>query len=328
MLKRVLVIIGSLLAVVAVAACGSSSKSSSSSSSGSSASSSSSSSSSSSTASSGAQPGKGKPPVTIGDKNFTEEYILGDLYQQALQAKGFTVNLKPNIGSSELTFKALQSGQIQMYPEYTGVILSVLEGKNTTPVSAQDAYNQSQKFAQSKGFTLLNYTPFFDADALATLTPFAQKNHLKTIADLKKLPSWTLAGPPENATRYEGVVGLKQAYGLTNLKFVPLAIGLQYQALDTGKVNVATVFTTDGQLQNGKYALLTDTKHIFGYQNVAPMVSQKVLSQEGPAFASTLNAVSAKLTTHVMQQLNAAVDIDKVDPATVAKKFLQANGLA
>ncbi len=322
MLKRVLVIVGSLVAIAALAACGSSS-SSSSSSSGASASSSS----SSSASTSGSQPGKGKPPVTIGDKNFTEEYILGDLYAQALQAKGYTINLKPNIGSSELTFKALQSGQIQMYPEYTGVIISVLEGKNTTPVSAQDAYTMAKSYVQTKGFTLLNYTPFFDADALATLAPYAKKNNLTTIADLKKLPSWSLAGPPENRTRYEGVVGLHQAYGLTNLKFVPLAIGLQYQALDSGKVNVSTVFTTDGQLQNGKYTLLTDTKHIFGFQNVAPIVSPKVLSQEGPAFEQTINAVSAKLTTHVMQQLNAAVDIDKVDPATVAKKFLQANGL-
>jgi osmoprotectant transport system substrate-binding protein len=321
MVKRLLTIVGSALAVAALAACGNSSSSSSSSGS----SSSSSSSAGSSAASSG--PGKGKPPVTIGDKNFTEEYILGDLYAQALQAKGFTVNLKPNIGSSELTFKALTSGQIDMYPEYMGVIYSVLEAKNGTPVSAQATYSDAQKFVQSKGFTLLNMTPFFNADALATLTPFAQKNSLSTIADLKKLKSWSFAGPPENRTRYEGVVGLHQAYGLNNFQFVPLAIGLQYQALDKGTVNVATVFTTDGQLQNGKYALLTDTKHIFGFQNVAPVVSQKVLKAEGPAFEQTLNAVSAKLTLHAIQQLNAAVDIDKVDPATVAKKFLQANGL-
>jgi hypothetical protein len=117
------------------------------------------------------------------------------------------------------------------------------------------------------------------------------------------------------------------AYGLNNINFVPLAIGLQYQALDKGTVNVATVFTTDGQLQSGHYVILTDTKHIFGFQNVAPLVSPKVVAEEGPAFAQTLNAVSAKLTTHVMQRLNAAVDIFKLDPATVASKFLQVNGL-
>ena len=322
-LKRVLASLGTFLAAVALAACGSSSSSSSPSAS----SAGSSSGSSSTAASSGAQPGKGKPPVTVGDKNFTEEFVLGDLYAQALKAKGFTVNLKSNIGSSELTFKALQGGQIDMYPEYTGVILSVLAAKDVHPTSAEDAYTTAKAWVQSQGFTLLDKTPFFDADALATLKPFAQKNSLAAIPDLAKLKSWSLAGPPENRTRYEGLVGLQQAYGLHNIQFVPLAIGLQYQALNKGTVNVATVFTTDGQLQNGTYVLLDDTKHIFGFQNVAPMVSPKVVAREGPAFAQTLNAVSAKLTTNVMQQLNAAVDIQKIDPSTVASKFLQANGL-
>jgi osmoprotectant transport system substrate-binding protein len=317
LLRRTLISAGVLVAVVALAACGSSSSSSSSSPSG-----------SSSTSTGGAAlPGKGKPAITMGDKNFTEEFILGDLYAQALRAKGFTVNLKPNIGSSELTDKALTSGVIDMYPEYTGVILSVIAMETRRPASEDAAYAAAKKFEEGRGFTLLDKTPFFDADAMATLKPFAQKNHLVTLGDLKKLPSFSLGAPPENKTRYEGLVGMREAYGITNVKFVPLTIGIQYQALDSGNVDTANVFTTDGQLQSGKYVILTDTKHIYGFQNVAPVVSQKLLTREGPAFAQTLNAVSAKLTTHVMQQLNAAVDIDKVDPATVAAKFLAANGL-
>jgi osmoprotectant transport system substrate-binding protein len=316
-LSRVLAIGGAVLVVATLAACGSSSSSSSSSGSASGGSSS----------GGGALPGKGKPPITIGDKNFTEEFILGDLYADALRAKGFTVNLKPNIGSSELTDKSLTSGQIDMYPEYTGVILSVVKGQTRVPPTAEATYVAAKQFEEGRGFTLLNKTPFFDADAVITLKPFAQKNHLTTISDLKKVSSWTYGGPPENQTRYEGVVGLHQAYHLTNLKFIPLTIGLQYQALDSGKVQTAAAFTTDGQLRSGKYVILTDPKHIFGFQNVAPVVSTKLLDREGPAFAQTLNAVSAKLTNNVMQTLNAAVDIDKVDPATVASKFLQANGL-
>ncbi|HWE09936.1 MAG TPA: glycine betaine ABC transporter substrate-binding protein [Solirubrobacteraceae bacterium] len=309
---------GSAVVAVAVAlgACGSSSSSSASSAG------------SGSTSGGGALPGKGKPPITMGDKNFTEEFILGDLYAGALRAKGFTVNLKPNIGSSELTDKSLTSGQIDMYPEYTGVILSVIKGQAQVPPTAAATYQAAKAFEQGRGFTLLSATPFFDADALITLKPFAQKNHLTTISDLKKVSSWTYGGPPENQSRYEGVVGLHKAYHLFNLKFIPLTIGLQYQALDSGKVQTAAAFTTDGQLESGKYVILTDPKHIFGFQNVAPVVSNKLLAREGPAFAQTLDAVSAKLTNHVMQQLNAAVDIDKVDPATVASKFLKANGLA
>ena len=306
---------GVLVTVAALAACGSSSSSSSSGGS------------SSKSSGGGAMPGKGKPAITMGDKNFTEEFILGDLYSQALRAKGFTVNLKPNIGASELVDKALTSGQIDMYPEYTGVILSVIAMQTRRPASEDAAYAAAQKFEQGRGFTLLDKTPFFDADALATLKPFADKNHLTTLGDLKKLSSFSLGAPPENKTRYEGLVGMKEAYGITNVQFTPLTIPLQYQALDKGSVDTANVFTTDGQLQSGKYVILPDTKHIYGFQNIAPMVSNKLLAREGPAFAQTLNAVSAKLTTHVMQQLNAAVVIDKVDAATVASKFLKANGL-
>jgi osmoprotectant transport system substrate-binding protein len=320
--KAALAAVVALLAVAVLAACGGSSSSSSASGA------SGASSSSSSGASGSSKPGKGKPPVVLGDKNFTEEYILGDLYQQALQAKGYNVTLKPNIGSSELTDKALTSGQIQMYPEYTGVILSVIKAQAKVPVSAAATYAAAKSFEAGRGYALLNPTPFQDRDVTATLKAFAQKHGLTSMEDLKKLSSFSNGGPPENKTRYEGLVGMHQAYHLNNVHFVPLSIGLQYQALDSGKVDTANVFTTDGQLSSGKYALLTDPKHIYGFQQVAPVVSAKVLKQEGPAFAQTLNAVDAKLTNTVMQKLNAAVVLDKVDAATVAKKFLQANGLS
>ena len=156
---------------------------------------------------------------------------------------------------------------------------------------------------------------------------FATKNNLETVADLKKLgKNLKLGAPPEFKTRYEGLIGLKQQYGV-NPNFVPLAIGLQYKALDDGKIQAADVFTTDGQLQGGKYKVLKDPKFIFGFQNVAPVISKKVLAQQGSDFADTLNAVSAKLTTEAMQKMNAAVDLDKQKPAEVAKQFLQANGL-
>jgi osmoprotectant transport system substrate-binding protein len=298
------------LAVIAVAACGSSKKNT------------------TSSASASAKPGAGKPGVVIGDKNFTEEYVLGDLYQQALQAKGFKVTLKPNIGSSEITWKALTSGQIQMYPEYTGTLLTAIAGQTTLPTSAQQAYSQAKAYAEKHGFTLLNPTPFYDSDALGALKSFATKNHLTTISDLKKLGhSLILGGAPEFATRpQEGLPGLKTAYGL-NPTFKPLAIGLTYKALDSGQVQVSDVFTTDAQLTSGKYTVLTDPKKIFGFQNVAPVVKQSVLTAEGPAFAQTLNAVSALLTTAAIQKMNAAVSLDQQDPKTVAHQFLVANHL-
>src|SRR2546421_12312354 len=127
-----------VLLALALSACGSSSSSSSS---------------SSATTPSSGKPGAGKPAVVVGDKNFTEEYILGDLYAQALQAKGYKGTLKPNICSTEITYKALTSGQIDMYPEYTGTLLTAAAGVSAPPKSAQDAYQQAKSFAEKHGFT-------------------------------------------------------------------------------------------------------------------------------------------------------------------------------
>jgi osmoprotectant transport system substrate-binding protein len=275
------------------------------------------------------QPGKGKPAVTMGDKNFTEQYILGELYKQALEAKGFTINLKRNIGSSEITDKALTSGKIDMYPEYTGVIaIELAKGDSKNPPKTADAtYAAAKKFEAGRGFTVLDKTPFFDADGIAVKPDYATKNGLKTVGDLSKVSNWRYGAPPENKTRYQGVLGLEQAYGLHNFDFKPLTIGLQYNALDADKIDAAAIFTTDGQLASGKYTVLDDTKGIFGFQNVTPVINDKVLTAQGPAFADTLNAVSAKLTNEAMQAMNAAVDLDKKDPAEVAKAFLSANGL-
>jgi osmoprotectant transport system substrate-binding protein len=273
-------------------------------------------------------PGKGKPAVTIGDKNFTEEFILGELYSQALRAKGYNVTLKGDIGSSEIADKALTSNTIQMYPDYVGTILSVLAHQNKPPASAAATYQAAKRFEQSRGFMLLDPTPFYDTNEVATLPAYAKKYKLATIADLKRVGSFGYADTPENLNRLQGVAGLRRVYGLTKLKFTPLAIGLQYPALERGDVQTADVFSTDAQLTRVKLTMLTDTKHIFGFQNVAPVVSKKVLQAEGPAFTQTINTVSSKLTIPAIQSMNAAVAIDKQAPATVAKAFLKANGLA
>ena len=277
--------------------------------------------------SSASGPGVGKPPVTVGDKNFAEENILGSLYAQALQAKGYKVSLQANIGSTEIIYKDLTAGRIDMYPEYTGVLLSAIAEQTKNPASAQDAYGAAKQFVEKHGLTLLNYTPFYDSDVLATLPAYAVQHHLASIADLEPLgKALTLGAPPEFATRFEGLTGLKQEYGV-NPTFKPIAIELSYKALESGQVDVQNVFTTDGQLLGGKFKLLADPKHVFGFQNVAPVVRKSVLDAEGPAFAETLNKVSALLTIPAIQQMNAAVSIDKESAESVAQKFLQANGL-
>jgi osmoprotectant transport system substrate-binding protein len=159
------------------------------------------------------------------------------------------------------------------------------------------------------------------------LTSTAKKLGVKNIGDMKKVKSFSFAGFPECRTRITCLKGLKQIYGLTQVKFVPLASISVYTLLDQGKVTAGDVFSTDPQLQGSKYTVLKDTKHIFGFQNVAPVVSQDLADAGGADFAKVVNSVSSKLTLAAMRAMNKAVAIDKQKPAAVASAFLKANNL-
>ena len=282
---------------------------------------------STSTQAASTQPGAGKHKVTLGTKNFTEQFVLGQLYKQALEAKGYTVALKQNIGSTEIADKALRSGQIDLYPEYIGIFNTAVAGDAKAHPNVGAAFAAGQAYARAHGYTLLPLTPSTDVDALAVTPDYARAHNLSGVADLAAIRGLKLGAPPEFRQRDAGLVGLARVYGIRDVDFAPLTIGLQYQALDDGKIDTADVFTTDGQLQSGRYVVLKDPKNVFGFQNVTPIVSTKVLRAEGPAFGATLNAVSRALTTRAMQQMNAAVAIDKQSPADVAKQYLQANRL-
>lgn len=315
--------IGLTLAVAAVlpaaAACSSSGSSSSSSSSANSG--------SATAAASATAQGAGKPTIILGDKNFDEEYVLGQLYAQAFQAKGYNVELKPNIGGSELINQVFQSGKINAYPEYVGEIVSSDAGYNKPLTSEAQTLQLAQSYESKHGATVLTpVTPFYDTDELITLKSFAQQHNLTSVAQLKGLGKLKLGDYSPELTRYQGYVGLKQVYGLSNLEFTPLAEGAPiYSALDNGQVQVGDAFSTDAQLLSGKYAVLDDPQHIFGFQYVALVIKTSVLNALGPEFKQTYDQLNALLTTQAMQALNKAVSVDKNDPATVAKEFLQAN---
>jgi len=276
----------------------------------------------------GGQPGKGKPAVTLGTKDFTEEFVLGELYKQALEAKGYKVNLKKNIGSTEIIDKSMTSGQIDGYPEYLGVSVAVTFSKDIVPKSAEQTYNLAKKLYGERGQVLSKQTPFFDVDAIATTKKFAEENGLKTVADLKKLDSFTVGARPEFRDRFQGLKGMRSEYGLTNAQFKQLALGIQYQALDSGDVDSANVFSTDAQLASGKYTVLEDPKGVFGYQHVAMVMNKdKYEALGGQQFFDVIDEVSALLTNDAMISMNKAVATDKQPEAEVAKKFLEANGI-
>jgi osmoprotectant transport system substrate-binding protein len=273
-------------------------------------------------------PGEGKPPVTLGTKDFTEEFVLGELYKQALEAKGYTVNLKKNIGATEIIDKSMTSGEIDGYPEYLGVSVAVTFRKDIIPKSAEQTYDLAKRLYEERGQVISEQTPFFDVDAIATTKEFAEENGLKTVADLKKLGSFSVGARPEFRDRFQGLKGMRSEYGLTNAQFKQLALGIQYQALDNGDVDSANVFSTDAQLASGKYTVLEDPKGVFGYQHVAMVMNRdKFEALGGQEFFDVIDEVSALLTNEAMITMNKAVAIDKQDEADVAREFLEANGL-
>ena len=271
-----------------------------------------------------ALPGGNGPLVTIGDKNDTEQFILGELYFLALRNKGFAVQLNQNIGPPSVTLQQLRTGQLGMYPEYINAWDSQVAHETAPFPSGKAAYTAGQSYAQAHGMRLLTPTPFSDTGAIAVTFNYAVQHGLTSLRDLSTLNHpVTLGGPAEAG----GVSALESAYGFRTT-YRSLEIGrTTYAALDSGEVQAARVFSTDALLSTGDYTLLSDPKNVFGWGNVVPVVTSKVLAQQGPAFASTINEVSALLTTAVIRELNAEVDIDGMAPATVASEFLAENGL-
>jgi osmoprotectant transport system substrate-binding protein len=305
-----------ILATVLLAACGSSSSSSSSGAPATSTPSTSTPSTTTSTPSGGT--------LTLGTKDFTEEFILGQLYKQALEAKGCKINYKENIGATEIVDKALTSGQIDAYPEYTGESVATVAKINKTVTSPQQEYDLAKAFYAKRGQVMSQMTPFFDTDAIAVLKSYAKKYGLVTTADLKKIPHFTLGARPEFLNRQEGAAGMKSVYGIKNFTFKSLALGIQYQALDTGGVDAIDVFTTDPQLASGKYTVLKDPKNIFGFQNIALVIDKNKLSV-CPNVLSIVDGVNKLLTAPAIIAMNKAVAIDKKPAAAVATAFLKAN---
>ena len=264
-------------------------------------------------------------PIIIGTKDFPEQYVLGQLYKQALEAKGFKVQYKENIGSTELIDKSLRSGKVTFYPEYTGIMLSVTFNRKTLPKTAIGTYALAKRLYAQRGQTLLRQTPFQDRDAIAVLRTTASKYGVKTVGDLKKIPNLTLAGFPQFETRW--APSLKKLYGVS-FDFTPLAGTSAYTLLSQKKVLAAAIFSTDPQLISTKYVVLSEPRNMFGFQYVAPVLDKDLVSENGTTFSSTVNKVTALLTQRAMIAMNKAVALDKKPAASVAKAFLKANKLS
>jgi osmoprotectant transport system substrate-binding protein len=313
------------IALAAVAGCSSSSSSSSSA-----PSSAAPSASASTSASSGSNPlsgGGASGSVVVGSANFPESELLAEVYAIGLQDKGVKATTKLNIGDREVYYPQIVKGAITIFPEYNGALLSG-EVDKTSTAKTTAAVDAALTAKLPSSLEILNPAPAQDSDALTVTAATAAKYHLKSIADLKPYASgWVLGAPSEFTTRPDGIPGLKANYGLTFKSFDPLDESgpLTLAALTGGKVQVADVFTTTPQIITDHLVSLSDPKANFAAQNVIPLVYK---ADSNATITSTLNTISAALTTSALLQMDNAVITDKQNYSTVATAFLKTIGIS
>ncbi|MBP2170043.1 osmoprotectant transport system substrate-binding protein [Erwinia toletana] len=266
--------------------------------------------------------------IIVGSKSFTEQYILAEIYASALEQAGMPVERKINLGGTLIAQAALLKGDIDLYPEYTGTALSaVVKGELSS--DPDKVYQQVKSvYAQKYQLTWLAPARLNNGYALLVSKALAEKYQLKTLSDLAKVaPQLTIGAGAEFGDRQDGLKGLQQVYGIKFKSFRQFAkVGLRYDALAAGQIDVANGFATDWQIADGQYVSLADDKHLFPPYFVAPVVRDQTLKAH-PDAAAVLNKVSALLDNATMQKLNAAVEKDKEEPADVAAAFLREKGI-
>jgi osmoprotectant transport system substrate-binding protein len=281
----------------------------------------------------GSEEGGGGPTITVGSKNFTEQYILGELYAQALAADGFSVEKKLDLGSEQIADKALQNGQIDMYPEYTGTALVAIHGvEGETPKTPEATYQQAKKLYAKRdpADTMLTPAQFNNTYGIFVRKEAAEQQNLTTLADLAEAsPDLTFVSFSEFQNRSDGYPNMQKNYeGLNfgDVKIVNSIGGPIYQGVLQGEGDVGVGFTTDGQLASDELVVMEDPKSIWPFYYPAPVVRSDVL-EKNPKMEKVLNSVSETLDVKTMRQLNAQVDIEQEDPDEVAAEYLEEQGL-
>ncbi len=262
--------------------------------------------------------------VRVGSKNFTESFIIAEIYAQSLEAAGMHVERLFNLGSTQIAIAAMRRGNIDLYPEYTGTAL--IDVLHLPPISNSRAAYQvvAQAFRQRYDIVWLAPAPMNDSQALATTRASATRYGLATLSDCARTaPRLRFATIQEFLARPDGLPGLKRFYG--GFQFAEIRtydIALKYRALLQGAAEVASAFSTDGAIATNDLVVLHDDRHFWSAYNVAPVVRAQALAAR-PKIADVLNAVSPRITNGAAQMMNAQVEHDQADPADVAAQFLK-----
>ena len=265
-------------------------------------------------------------PVRVGSKNFTEQFVLAELYAQALEAAGVKVEKKLNLGGTLIAHKALEEKQIDLYPEYTGtILLAVLKEESMTDPKA--VYEKVKDAYAKKGLVLLNQAPVNNTYVMVVRPDTAQKYKLQTLSDLTKVSKeLKLGAGPEFRDRKDGIPGLKAKYGMDFKEDLQLAIGLRYQALKNDQVQIVNGYATDGMISAMKLTRLKDDQNLWPPYYVVPVVRKDALDAN-PKIADVLNRVDALLDEAAVAEMNYQVDGEKLEPKDVARDFLKAKGV-
>ncbi|GAA1006410.1 glycine/betaine ABC transporter substrate-binding protein [Acrocarpospora pleiomorpha] len=258
--------------------------------------------------------------VTVGSFDFPESVLLASIYAQALQAKGVTVTEKPNIGSREIVYDQIKSGGLTILPEYIGSLLAFVDS-SATAKSTTDVVT-ALGTALPPELQVLAPSAAQDNNSLTVSKEIATKDNLKTIEDLAKVSKdYIVGGPPEFKDRQEA--NFKTVYGLEFKEWKPTG-ATTADAIKSGTIQVGNVFTTDPKIILNDLVSLEDNKSAFAAENVTPLVFKAGVDD---TVKSTLDAISAKLTTQGLLDMMKKIAVDKDDPPVVAKDWLTANGL-
>ncbi len=262
--------------------------------------------------------------VRVGSKNFTESFIIAEIYAQSLEAAGMRVERLFNLGSTQIAMAAMGRGNIDLYPEYTGTAL--IDVLHLAPIAnPREAYaTVSRLFEQRYGIVWLTPSPMNDSQGLATTRAVAERDRLATLSDVSRAaPDLRLATIQEFLARPDGLPGLQHFYGGFRFRDIrTYDIALKYRALLDGAADVASAFTTDGAIATDELVILRDDRHFWSAYNVAPVVRAATLAAR-PRIAGVLDAISPKITDRAARALNAAVENAQADPIDVAAIFLR-----
>lgn len=272
-------------------------------------------------------PGDG-PTVVVGSFNFPESQILGNIYAIALEEAGYPVSTRLDLGTREVIFPELESGDIAMLPEYVGSALSVGFGGEATGDLDETLSTLREQFADI-GVTVLAPAPGEDKNAFAVREDYARENGLTTIADLADVEGTiTFAGPPECEDRLTCLRALTETYGLDNITFESIQEGgVRVAALRNADVDMALLFTTQPVIVQEGFVVLEDPEGAIPVDNIVPVVNDRVLEAYGDDFTSLIDSISALITTEVLLELNGRVELDAEDPEDVARQWLVDEGI-